>query len=63
MLLSSLDIIQIKKFFLTTSLHSVLVGHVIDFEMPVTLSLSIKASIWASRTGMCQVIKHIYQND
>ena len=40
--------------------HSVLTGCVIVFEMPVTLSLFIKSSIYTCRTDMCQMLKHLH---
>ena len=43
--------------------HSVLTGCVIILEMPLTLSLFIKSSIYTCRTDMRQIIKHLRQKD
>ena len=45
------------------STHSVLIGCVTIFEMPVTLSLFIKLSIYNCRTDMRQMIKHLHQKN
>ena len=41
--------------------HIVLTGCVIIFEMPATLSLFIKSSIYTCRTDICQIIKQLRQ--
>ena len=48
-----------KKTIWECTLHSVLIGYVIIFEMPVTPSLLIKSSIYTCRIDMRQIIKHI----
>ena len=46
---------------LSYTIHSVLTGCVIIFEMSVSPSLFIKLSIYTCRTDMCQIIMHIHQ--